>query len=83
MSTITIRCPDDTLGELLRRESRQRGESINKLVITTLEESLAGTGRKRRFRDLDHLAGTWSQADVEAFNKATELLSQIDTEDWQ
>jgi hypothetical protein len=31
MSTITIRCPDGTLGELLRKESRKRGESIKKL----------------------------------------------------
>jgi hypothetical protein len=81
MSTITIRCPDDTLGELLRRESRNRGESINKIVIETLENSLAGTGRHRRFRDLDHLAGTWSEAELEDFNNAVAALERIDPED--
>jgi hypothetical protein len=83
MSTFTIRCPDSTLGELLRRESRKRGESINKIVIETLENSLAGAGRHRRFRDLDHLAGTWSDAELEEFNKAVAALQRIDPEDWQ
>ena len=83
MSTITIRCPDDTLGELLRRESRKRGESINKIVIATLENSLAGAGRHRRFQDLDHLAGTWGDAELEDFNKAVAALQRIDMEDWQ
>ncbi len=83
MSTITIRCPDHTLGELLRRESKKRGESINKIVIETLEDSLAGKVRHRRFQDLDHLAGTWSDADLEGFNKAVAALDRIDPEDWQ
>jgi len=83
MSTITIRCPDATLGELLRRESQKRGESINKIVVETLENSLAGAGRHRRFQDLDHLAGTWSQIELEEFNTAVAALDRIDPEDWQ
>ena len=83
MSTITIRCPDGTLGDLLRRESGKRGERINKIVTETLENSFAGAGRRRRFRDLDHLAGTWSQTELEDFNKAVAALERIDPEDWQ
>jgi hypothetical protein len=83
MSTLTIRFPDRTLGDLLRRESQKRGESINKIVIETLENSLAGAGRHRRFRDLDHLAGTWSQTELEEFNAAVAALDRIDPEDWQ
>ncbi len=83
MSTITIRCPDDALGELLRKESQKRGESINKIVVETLENSLAGAGRRRRFQDLDHLAGTWSQTELEEFNAAVAALDHIDPEDWQ
>lgn len=83
MNTITIRFPDDTLSELLRRESRKRGESINKIVIATLENSLVGTSGPRRFGDLDHLAGTWSQAELEDFHQAIAALERIDPEDWQ
>ncbi len=83
MNTITIRCPDGTLSELLRRESQKRGESINKIVIATLENSLASTGSPRRFGDLDHLAGTWSQAELEDFNQAIAALERIDPEDWR
>jgi hypothetical protein len=82
MSTITIRCPDDRLVNLLRRESRKRGESINKIVIETLENSFGGSNR-RRFSDLDHLAGTWSDAGLEEFNKAVAPLVRIDPDDWQ
>ena len=83
MNTITIRCPDGTLGDLLRRESQKRGESINKIVIETLENSFTGAGRHRRFQDLDHLAGTWSDAELEDFNKAVAPLERIDPEDWR
>ena len=82
MSTITIRCPDDNLVELLRRESRKRGESINKIVIETLENSF-GVSSRRRFSDLDHLAGTWSDAELDEFNKAVAALERIDPEDWK
>jgi hypothetical protein len=35
-----------------------------------LENSLGSAGRHRRFQDLDHLAGTWTDAELEDFNKA-------------
>ena len=46
MSTITIRCPDSTLGELLRKESRKRGESINKIVMMCTLSPMPTTSRK-------------------------------------
>jgi hypothetical protein len=42
MSTITMRCPDDTLGDLLRRESQKRGESISEIVAETLDTNAPG-----------------------------------------
>lgn len=84
MSTITLRTPDDSLAETLRQASKQRGQSVNKLIIAALEERFASGGAgRRRFDDLDDLAGTWTEADLDEFNKATAGLGQVDPEDWR
>lgn len=82
MSTLTIRTPDDRLGEVLRKESQRRGESINKLVVEILETALSTKQQKRRYTDLDALAGTWTEADYENFQKAVNSFSQVDSQDW-
>lgn len=84
MSTITVRTPDNSLAETLRKASKQRGQSVNKLIIAALEERFASGGAgRRRFDDLDHLAGTWTEADLDEFTRATAGLGQIDLADWR
>ena len=56
---------------------------MNRLVLDTLRNSLiGGDKKKRRYDDLDHLAGTWSVAEAEEFDKATEDFEKVDPEDW-
>jgi len=38
---------------------------------------------KRNYHDLDHLAGTWPQHDVDVFKSNIESLEKIDEEIWE
>lgn len=83
MCTLTIRGCDDTLMDAIRRESRDRTESINKLVLEALEERY-GTGKKpRRHSDLDALAGTWTEEEERLFAEALAGSRTVDPEDWK
>lgn len=83
MATLTIRGCDDELTRALKKASKHNGQSVNKLVIETLKAALLGGERKsRRHNDLDHLAGTWSEEEAVAFEKATSGFESIDPELW-
>ena len=83
MSTMTLRGCDEELTRALNEASARKGVSVNRFVLDTLRDCLLGRDKKkRRYDDLDHLAGTWSVAEADAFDKATEDFEKIDPEDW-
>lgn len=83
MCTLTIRGCDDVIMDAIRRESLDRSESINKLVLAALEERY-GSGKKvRRHTDLDALAGTWSGEDAYSFEAALADSRTVNPEDWK
>ncbi len=83
MATITIRTTDTSLNEVLKRESLSRGESINKLILEALQEKFMPASSRRRFTDLDHLAGTWTEEEYLEFTRAVADLQTVSPEDWQ
>jgi hypothetical protein len=83
MSTLTIRGCDEQLTRALHAASQERGLSINRLVLETLDDRFGQGARKRRHDDLDHLAGTWSPEEAAEFAAATQIFEQIDPEDWR
>lgn len=83
MSTLTIRGCDDALMDAIRRESSNRDESINKLVLEAIE-SRYGNGKKtRRHSELDALAGTWSEQDTAEFDTILSDSRTVNPEDWK
>ena len=85
MKALTLRGIDDELERALRDKSRELGTpSLNNTILRVLRESLGLTKRRHAaaHRDLDHLAGTWTEADLKEFEKATAALSQIDGDLW-
>lgn len=83
MCNLTIRGCDDALMDAIRRESGNRSESINKLVLEAIEARY-GTGKKtRRHSDLAALAGTWSEEDSRAFTDALAGSRTVNPEDWK
>jgi len=85
MKTISLRINDDGLARRLEQESRRRGSSINSLVVEAIGAFLGvpGSGRRRVYHDLDHLAGTWSEADAREFAKAVRGFDVVDGEMWE
>jgi len=85
---ISLRGVDTALREALAAEARRRGLSLNRALLALLREAVGlddrrGGGAKRRFGDLDHLAGTWDAATAKGVLKETAKLRRIDGELWR
>ncbi|MBI4468208.1 MAG: hypothetical protein HY650_02690 [Acidobacteria bacterium] len=86
MKAITLRGISTELAGYIRRLAVAKGLSVNKVVIGLLEERIRGTGRKerrRRYHDLDALAGSWSTREAAAFDRALAEQRGLDPEIWK
>jgi hypothetical protein len=87
MKQLTVRGVNDELHKALMREADRRGTSMNRVVLALLKEAMGldnGSGRYHPlFDDLDHLAGTWSQKEVEIFEESLSQQRAIDPSMWQ
>lgn len=85
MKAMTLRGIDNSLERALRERAERASSSVNATILAILREStgLARPSRRRAHHDLDHLAGTWSDADVREFGAAIDPLAQIDEELWK
>lgn len=84
MKTITLRNLPPDLERQLEREARESGSSLAATVIRRLREAMGldRTGRPTRYDDLDSLAGTWSDAEADAFDEMLAQLRVIDHQLW-
>lgn len=78
---LTIRNVPPDVSEALEREKRRRGESLNQTVIDLLSQGL-GVGGPRS-NGLGRLAGRWSEAELEEFERAVAAFEEIDDELWR
>ena len=86
MKTITLRGIDEVMEKALREKSKELSlKSLNSTILYMLQEALGLTKRRQRalYRDLDHLAGTWSEEDLREFEDATAVFEQVDEELWR
>jgi hypothetical protein len=84
MTAITLRNIPPKLQETIRKRAGMDGLSLNKTVIRMLEEAAGyrtAIGRGLH-RDLDHLAGTWSEEEAAAFDAALAEQRGVDPELW-
>ena len=79
---LTVRDIPKRLANALERERRRRGSSLNQTVKDLLARAL-GLDAAPFDNGLRDLAGTWSEADLQRFEKDTEFLSEIDDELWR
>ena len=82
MRHLTIRNVSPELGLRLEEEKRLRGRSLNQTVLDVLSQAL-GVDRSRRGNGLAQLAGGWSAAEHEEFERAITGPEQIDEELWR
>lgn len=80
MKHLTVRNLPAPLAEALERERRRRGRSLNQTVIELLAQGL-GVGTPRS-NGLGRMAGSWSQEEVEDFERAVQPFGKIDPELW-
>ena len=85
MNAITVRNLPPAVARAVKEKARKEKLSLNKAIVRLLEEATgAGAGkRKVVHHDLDHLAGTWSEAEYEEFMAALREQRQIDPEMWK
>jgi len=85
MATMTLRGIDEKTSEALKERAQKEGTSVNAVTLRLIRESLGIDKRKRNviYRDLDHLAGTWSQEVVAEFERNTAVFEKVDEEIWK
>jgi len=85
MTTMTLRGIDDETSAALKRKAHEEGTSVNALSVRLLRQSLGLEKRRRTVlhHDLDHLVGTWSEVDAEAFANVTAAFEKVDEEIWK
>lgn len=76
---LTIRGVSDELNRRLVRLGRERGQSVNVLVRSLLEDAVGLDARRERLRRY----ATWSPADVDAFDRSLADQRVIDDALWQ
>ena len=83
---LTLRGLAPRLQKEIRDLARREGISLNKAALRLLEQG-AGLDRRedadRIGASLDHLIGTWSEAEAEAFLDSIQLCEQVDAELWE
>ncbi len=86
MASMSIRGLDDQTLSRLKHQAEEEGSSLNSLVLRLLQDrgtdNLAG-GSLRKFDDLDALAGTWSDAEAQDFERNTAAFAEVDAALWR
>jgi len=67
---------------MLKQEAKRLHISVNVLILKMIEQGLGFSRPKRKYHDLDHLAGTWSEEEAEEFENNTKYFEKIDKELW-
>ncbi len=86
MKVVTLRKLPPEVSKIVQRRARERGTTINKAVISLLEEA-AGIRRKGQgstlYHDLDTLAGSWTKEEAARFEAVLRKQRRVDPELWQ
>ena len=86
MKAVTLRNLPPELVRVIRQKASEKRTSVNKAVISLLEESV-GIRRKNKdtslHHDLDALAGIWTKEEAEGFEKALAKQRAIDPDLWK
>jgi plasmid stability protein len=84
MKAVTLRNLPPQLDRTIRQRAKKKGVSVNKVVISLLQDHLGESDRKpvRRYHDLDELAGSWSKQEAAAFERTLARQRGIDPEMW-
>jgi hypothetical protein len=86
MKAVTLRSLPPHVAEAIRKEANRKGMSLNKAVISLLENRVGAREKKirqTRHHDLDDLAGSWSKQEAAEFDKSLADQRTIDPDLWK
>ena len=84
MNPITLRNLPPAVASAIRRRAMDKRMSLNKAVISLLEEGLGVRQRAATvYHDLDDLAGSWVREEAETFEAALREQRTIDRNVWR
>ena len=80
---MTIRNVPADLAAALDAEKRRRGLSLNRTVLSLMQEALGISGGRSRRNGLHRMAGTWGEDDFRRFEEAVAPFGEIDEDLWR
>jgi hypothetical protein len=83
---ITIRHLDDATADWVEDQAARRGLDKETILLELIHRGLDLEQKKTefpKFRDLDLLAGTWSEEEADEFDRAIASLRTIDEDFWR
>ena len=86
MPNINIRGLDDAVHERLKSKAREKGLSLNTLIVRYLRQDVGLETQDKKSQthhDLDKLAGTWNAKDAQEFQKAVSAFEKIEEALWK
>ncbi len=85
MSAITLRNLPPAVARAIREKAKKERTSLNRAVISLLEEATGLTSRRKEVlhHDLDRFAGCWTKEEYDEFMGALREQRQIDPEMWK
>jgi hypothetical protein len=86
MATFIVRKLDERIAKRLRDEARRQDTSVNRILVRLITENVGRAAARRRsrvYRDLDHLAGTWTQAEARAVERRLKAQRNVDPDLWR
>ena len=83
MKAITLRNIPPEVAQAIRRKAKAERTSLNKVVISLLEDRLGVRKGLEKKRDLSRWAGSWTKEEADAFDRVLAEQRKIDWEMWR
>lgn len=86
MKAITIRGIDSSVSSKLKQVADNEKKSVNQLVLDMIKQSIGMHKMEKytkRYNDLDHLFGKWTDAEFEKIQGIVDSQRKIDLELWK
>ncbi|MCD6352743.1 MAG: antitoxin [Proteobacteria bacterium] len=86
MKAITIRGIDSSVSSKLKQVANNEKKSVNQLVLDMIKQNIGMQKREKhtkRYNDLDHLFGKWTDAEFEKIQGIIDSQRKIDPELWK
>ncbi len=81
MHQLTIRRVPDSVNRALKRVAKESKQSLNQVILDTLQKALGLTSLQHRNHDLDALSGSWVHDS--ATDSALAAQRKVDARDWK